>query len=570
MVLLGACDASVTGHDPKPADRGYEAEVALAVGHSTAYDSPVFSQWATVVLAFNDQRPTTLATGQPEWEWFGGDSGFEQVRFRRGASFMGWAWGMLVVLPPTSLYDSRLTWQYGGKLRPPAGTSMIYADPSVASFQPYFPYLMYMAFLGISDGRWDVRSNGADEIVVPGSSLSPDQFCVARSVNGGQTFQAPTCTGAAPFDEAQLVDKTSIAIDIEGRAWIAVEVRGLPHPEPDGGATGLIRLYRNRGVDPPESAIFDEVPIAEGAVAGLGNRDPVLRASPDGQVISLSSLLEPTAEAEPAHLRWLTLQVPEPYDPVGVDLSRTVCAPLPHPPRRADGGVRLGGGAATRTLRTGVRASHAPGLDGDTGVIRFAYEYLTGDLAQVQLLELREDPAAPAEIQCVAPPTWTSAYPGPSRESTQAFQPQISYHMRELRPWIAELMSSGRGVIPPRGAGANREWQVAWYGTLNTEDTVAPDVQVVTSTLLPGSTTTAWLVPVTDVVDNACPVPANDYWGDYFGLGQYYDHAAQLWWNVAGYSSSDPAGEPGRDCFQRAGWYASPLHVGASTWPSLP
>lgn len=117
---------------------------------------------------------------------------------------------------------------------------MIYADPSIASWRPYFPNLTYMAYMGISDARWNLASGGADEIVTPSQNqgLWPDQLCVARSLataatRGEPQFTSPVCVQVVDANTARLIDKTALAVDYHGRAWVAVEDRGQEHPSPE-------------------------------------------------------------------------------------------------------------------------------------------------------------------------------------------------------------------------------------------------------------------------------------------------------------------------------------------------
>lgn len=453
---------------------------------------------------------------------------------------------------------------------------MIYADPSIASWRPYFPNLTYMAYMGISDARWNLASGGADEIVTPSQNqgLWPDQFWVARSLATAATlgepqFTSSACVQVADANTTRLIDKTALAVDSGGRVWVAVEDRGQEHPEPGVGATGFIRLFRNEGPNLPEAAQFVEVPVPSDALPGLGNRDPVLRAYPDGQDSSLSSVLQPADTSSPARLRHLRWQAVAPSATmVGLDLSSGPCADAPLP-RRDELAIGLGTDDRERLLRTGVRASHDMGFDGEDIVARFAYEHVAGGGAQVQVVEVFEDPSDPSIILCRAPDTWSTSTRYSLNPNDQAFQPQIDYHMRRLRPEYFDAMPAHRGIIPDQGLGSHLEWEVAWYGTLFSPDATEPYLQVTRATLAASNADSRGLIsPATEWYDTPCPVPANDCWGDYFGLGQHWDHWTASWWNAAAYSSSDPAGEPDHDCFERSGQLASPLHIGASSWPS--
>jgi hypothetical protein len=257
-------------------------------------------------MSFNDW---TNPAGVPEFTFLNGST---ELEVRRGASLMGFARG----LPsPTGI-----VWVYGGKLYFPGWT--IWADPSIATDE-LNPQRVYQAQLGVSDASFLKQSNGANVIKLPGTSLGAavDGFCVARSENAGLTFatqciEVPfasppsgtqvcqtsveqTCTPACVTDAAcpagyrcasgvcrtRFIDKTGIAVDDEGRVWVAVEDLFARHQSPTQADLGSIRVFRSLTGTEPDWRVFEEVVLSpEEAEQGIGEREPRLKSDHGGGV----------------------------------------------------------------------------------------------------------------------------------------------------------------------------------------------------------------------------------------------------------------------------------------------
>ena len=163
VVAMG-CDAdinAVTGGPEQGVTPDYEqAETAITVAHS----EPMVD---IITIAFNDrtQDPSDPKTVYPSPE--------ERIVYR-GESLMGWS---------TSSNDGA-SFTYRGKVRPPTDWAVIWGDPSITTVG--LGSTVYLATLGVSDVTFPGMVTGAMRPYLDG-------FCVARSIDSGESFKDVAC-----------------------------------------------------------------------------------------------------------------------------------------------------------------------------------------------------------------------------------------------------------------------------------------------------------------------------------------------------------------------------------------
>jgi hypothetical protein len=169
-VFVVGCEPDIDGAATGRPTQGNTADFEQAEAVVTIAPRGALSD--VMVVSYNDR---TQDPNDPKIIYPSGPSGDERTIFR-GASLMGWS---------TSV-DGGQTFTYRGKVQPPAGWSMIYGDPALATSGEQ---IVYLANIASSDAAFP--SSG--EIV----DMSPrdffDGFCIARSGDGGLTFPAVKC-----------------------------------------------------------------------------------------------------------------------------------------------------------------------------------------------------------------------------------------------------------------------------------------------------------------------------------------------------------------------------------------
>lgn len=188
---LSACDEyeTITGtsNTSDPTRNYSQSETVIAV-------TPM-SDRVSVTVAYNDE------TGE--------DGTFIEYtpttrKVKRGASLMGWSYSP----------DGGDTFTIKGKLRPPAGWSILWGDPAIASVRnPYSATvgLVYLTNIASPDDRFPAGGHsGYIGDVLAGA-------CIARSWNGGQTFSHVQCVR----DGNHFYDGAAMAVSRTGRACAA-------------------------------------------------------------------------------------------------------------------------------------------------------------------------------------------------------------------------------------------------------------------------------------------------------------------------------------------------------------
>ncbi len=209
LIVLGACKASppvpvstAPGTD-NPDTGGTEQAETSVVQAMTGSDTGMNS----VVVAYNDW--TVWRQGDPQLQpEFSYDPKFEHLTIKYGASLAGYSVSL----------DGGASFEYGGKIRPPQGWAHLAGDPKLA-VDPTNQRVVYLVNMGVSDERWTSVTGLPAE---PGQAatdapLSADGFCVARSLDGGQSFKEIHC------EQVGEVDQTGIAVDGTGRVWVAYD-----------------------------------------------------------------------------------------------------------------------------------------------------------------------------------------------------------------------------------------------------------------------------------------------------------------------------------------------------------
>jgi hypothetical protein len=99
-----------------------------------------------------------------------------------GTSLMGWSYSV----------DGGRTFNYGGRVAPPPGWSIIWGDPATAKLDMDDPNVYYSQISGTTAVFNAAAPSGA--IVNSSPIAALNGFCIARSTNRGVTFPAVACT----------------------------------------------------------------------------------------------------------------------------------------------------------------------------------------------------------------------------------------------------------------------------------------------------------------------------------------------------------------------------------------
>lgn len=168
--ILGGCASTgtVTGQTDATAS-AMQSETSGTISYSGQH---------RVVVSFNDE------TGNEGNVIYGQTT----RKILKGASLMGWSYSG----------DKGKTWTYGGKVAPPAGWSVLWGDPAMTT-SGAGSGIVFMSNLAIPDGKFPV--GGIDGYVTYGAKGSYiGGACIARSTNGGVSFQNYQCVANKEAD----------------------------------------------------------------------------------------------------------------------------------------------------------------------------------------------------------------------------------------------------------------------------------------------------------------------------------------------------------------------------------
>jgi hypothetical protein len=156
--------------------------VPVTGGNAEAPDAP-YSQSETaittsfakgkniVVVSYNDETNTdqTIIYAQTT------------RKILPGASQMGWSYSS----------DQGQTWKYGGKVQPPQGWAVLWGDPAITTSNAAYSYV-FMSNLAIPSSK--MPAQGIDgSVIVSGADSYIGGACIARSTDGGVSFQSYQC-----------------------------------------------------------------------------------------------------------------------------------------------------------------------------------------------------------------------------------------------------------------------------------------------------------------------------------------------------------------------------------------
>jgi hypothetical protein len=447
----------------------------------------------TVVVGFIDFS-FAQASPTPEFTYLPSVDSPEDRITRRGASLAGWSVSL----------DAGASFQYRGKLRPPAGWAFIRADPSLATDpRPGKGNRVYYVSLASSNESWDAATGGSDEALTDELPDSSDGFCVGRSLDGGQTFPDVACSNALVPGAAGPVfgaDRTALAVDGDGLVYVA---------NIDYSNLGLAPVRVWRSASPEDWGSFSLISTDNEGLQ-FGSQDPVLLTDALGDVVMAArkNLGVLFSRFDRASLTW--------------DVPKSTLS-LCDVPVRADPIVLTSG----KTLKNG-HSFHVAAGRGENGAaqLRFALQVArpTGGVA-IQLAVVEGD-------SCLAPRAWSTL-----GDDGVQFQPTVSFANRGGTPnwWVSYLTTAG--VVDP----AQDQVRVETARAVMDGDAFG----LAYRTYL---TPTDWRVCTNDT----------GFWGDYFGATQIRDTAG-AWWGVAAFS--DSRGGPCKN-----GGFGGPLHVAAQRW----
>ena len=176
-----------------------------------------------------------------------------------GASLMGWSYST----------DTGQHWTYGGKLQPPNGWSVLWGDPASTTSDAAYRYV-FLSNLAVPTSK--MPPGGIDgSLIVTGADAYIGGACIARSTDGGVTFQIYQCVSntaknnvpnsekghfydggsmaSSPQGEiyAAYVDVTTSKIDVWRSPSASGQFAPLPTPFPNLGIYSHPRLRVNKG-----------------------------------------------------------------------------------------------------------------------------------------------------------------------------------------------------------------------------------------------------------------------------------------------------------------------------------
>lgn len=191
-----------------------------------------------------------------------------------GASLMGWSYSL----------DKGQTWTYGGRVQPPNDWAVLWGDPAITGSEGSYNYV-FMSNLAIPNSK--MPAGGIDGAVNPnGQDAYIGGACIARSTDGGVTFQAYQCvsntekTGVPNSEKGHFYDGGSMASSKQGEIYAAfvdivtrqIDVWRSPDesgqfvmlPAPFTGMT--IRSHPRLRVNPADGALYVAAQRGDGTV----------------------------------------------------------------------------------------------------------------------------------------------------------------------------------------------------------------------------------------------------------------------------------------------------------------
>lgn len=196
--LLAGCASSgrVTGSDKDTAP----------YGQSETASTTAFAEGKTIaVVAFNDgtdpqNKVAYSATTRT---------------IASGASLMGWSYST----------DFGATWIYGGRVQPPAGWAVLWGDPAITTSRKHYG-TVFMANLAIPNAKMPAAGISGS-VVISGAHSYIGGACIARSTDGGKTFQHWQCVqntaknGVPQSELGHFYDGGSMAAGEDGAIYAA-------------------------------------------------------------------------------------------------------------------------------------------------------------------------------------------------------------------------------------------------------------------------------------------------------------------------------------------------------------
>lgn len=369
--ILGGCAsvAPVVGHTDFTGD-SMQSETSATTSYSGEY---------RVVVSFNDETgnagkviytPTTR-------------------KILQGASLLGWSYSG----------DKGRTWTYGGKLAPPAGWSALWGDPAMTTSGAAYN-VVFISSLAMPNGKFP--AGGIDGYVTYGSKGAYiGGACIARSTNGGVSFQNYQCVANKESDagdpdavKGHFYDGGSMASTPSGEVFAAyVDV-----------TKGRIDVWRAPTHDGVFERIGDPFP---GMVAAT---HPRLRATPEGFLYAATTIVN-----NPGYVVFVNRFRDGAWGkPVQASESAAVY------PKVDLGSVVQGSPLA---IRTGPQFSFDIGAasEGGNDAVRFLYTRRSGERLFV------EGSACPFDLrQCFPVPEWRAGSGSAEATAYDAFNPTVS------------------------------------------------------------------------------------------------------------------------------------------------
>lgn len=107
--------------------------------------------------------------------------GINSRKIQSGATHMGWSYSK----------DQAQTWTYGGKVAPPKGWAVLWGDPAITDDNAANRFV-FMSNLAIPDSKMPAGGISGS-VIITGADAYLGGACIARSTDGGITFQAYQC-----------------------------------------------------------------------------------------------------------------------------------------------------------------------------------------------------------------------------------------------------------------------------------------------------------------------------------------------------------------------------------------
>jgi hypothetical protein len=235
--------ASVTGGSIRLGDQVTDEFIQSEAVTAISRDGAGF----VVTVGYNDK---TTGISNPDITYPAGRSG-DKDDIKRGVSLMGWSFST----------DGGFTFNYGGRVKPPAGWSAIWSDPALAKVSIDDPFVYYAQVASSDAGfssfpfnqqtqaGYDAATDTLKNIAPP-----PDSHCIARSMDRGKTFPDVACVK----EIHNLADATTLAAGLNpsgAREVFLSSLAGIP-----------LRVWRMNG-DTMQFIEELEVPLPSGTDA---------------------------------------------------------------------------------------------------------------------------------------------------------------------------------------------------------------------------------------------------------------------------------------------------------------